>query len=110
MEHRSGHYRKTTAYNIIAFLPVTETIGKNDIQLCNFDQLRLTLANLTSLAYFPFTTSPKLWQDFLDEQIKIICKLSEFDEKLKEFFLDDLASNKVCNTVDSFAWSEHKLS
>ena len=50
-------------------------IGENDIQLRNFDQLRLTLANLTYLAYFPFTTSPKLWQDFLDEQIKIICKL-----------------------------------
>ena len=74
-------------------------IGENDIQLRNFDQLRLTHANLTSLDLFPLYNFPKIWQDFPNEQIKIIRKPSEFDAKLKGFFLDDLASNVVCNRL-----------
>ena len=76
-------------------------IGENDIQLRNLDQLRLTHVNLTSLDLFPLYNFPKLWQDFPDEQIIIICKCkpSEFDAKLKDFFLDDLASNVVCNRL-----------
>ena len=74
-------------------------IGENDIQLRNFDQLRLTHANLTSLDLFPLYNFPKLWQDFPNEQIKIIRKPSEFDAKLKDFFLDDLVSNIVCNRL-----------
>ena len=74
-------------------------IGENDIQLGNFDQLRLTHANLTSLDLFTLYNFLKLWQDFPNQQIKIIRKPSEFDAKLKDFFLDDLASNIVCNRL-----------
>ena len=49
-------------------------IGENYIQLGNFDQLRLTHANLTSLDLFPLYNFPNLWQDFPNEQNKIISK------------------------------------
>ena len=49
-------------------------IGENDIQLGNFDQLCLTHVNLTSLDLFPLYNFPKLWQDFPNEQNKIISK------------------------------------
>ena len=74
-------------------------IGKNDIQLRNFDQLRLSHANLSTLDLFPWCNFPKIWQEFPDEQIKIICKPSEFDAKLKNYFLSDLESIVVCNRL-----------
>ena len=74
-------------------------IGENDIQLRNFDQLRLAHANLSTLqTQSAFTISRKTWQNFPDEQIKIIRKPSEFDAKLKNYFLSDLASNVICNS------------
>ena len=73
-------------------------IGANDIQLRNFDQLRLAHANLSTLDLFPLYNFPKIWQDFPDEQIKIIRQSSEFDAKLKNYFLSDLASNVICNS------------
>ena len=74
-------------------------IGKNDIQLRNFDQLRLSHANLSTLDLFPWYNFPYIWQEFPDEQIKIICKPSEFDAKLKNYFLSDLESIVVCNRL-----------
>ena len=74
-------------------------IGKNDIQLRNFDQLRLSHANLSTLDLFPWYNFPQIWQEFPDEQIKIICKPSEFDAKLKNYFLSDLASIVVCSRL-----------
>ena len=74
-------------------------IGENDIQLRNFDQLRQVHSNLTTLDLFPLYSFPKIWQDFPDEQIKIIRKPLEFDAKLKNYFLTDLASNVVCNRL-----------
>ena len=74
-------------------------IGENDIQLRNFDQLRLTHANLTTLDLFPLYNFPKIWQEFPEEQIKIIRKPSEFEAKLKNYFLSDLSSTVVCNRL-----------
>ena len=42
---------------------------------------------------------PKIWQNFPDEQLKIIRKKTEFDTKLKKFFLDDLAEHVNCNRL-----------
>ena len=75
-------------------------IGDNDIQLRNFNQLQPIHSNLVSLDVFPLFNFPKLWQELPNEQIKIIRKTDVFDTKKKKNFLDDLASNVVCNTID----------
>ena len=74
-------------------------IGENEIQLRNFNQLQPAHSTLTSLDVFPLYNFPKLWQDFSDEHIKIVRKPSEFDAKLKKYFINDLASNIVCNRL-----------
>ena len=74
-------------------------IGENEIQLRNSDQLQIVDSNLASLDVFPLFNFPKIWQDFPDEQLKFTRKTAEFDLKLKKYFLDDLATNIVCNRL-----------
>ena len=62
-------------------------IGENDIQLRNHNQLQPIHSNLSNLDLFPLFNFPKIWQDFPDEQIKILRKTSEFDSKLKNLIL-----------------------
>ena len=74
-------------------------IGENVIQLRNRDQLQHIHSNFVSLDLFPLFSYPKIWQDFQDENIKIIRKTSTFDQKLKKYFLDDLSSIALCNRL-----------
>ena len=76
-------------------------IGENDIQLQNRDQLRPKYihSNLAGLDVFPLFDFPKIWQDFPDEQIKITRKKSEFDKKLKKYFINDLEDTIICNRL-----------
>ena len=74
-------------------------IGENEIQLRNHLQLQNLYPNLARLDPFPLFSFPKIWESFPDEQIKIIRKPTDFDNKLKIFFLNDLASVVVCNRL-----------
>ena len=74
-------------------------IGENKIQLRNHLQLQNLYPNLARLDPFPLFSFPKIWESFPDEQIKIIRKPTDFDNKLKFFFLNDLASVVVCNRL-----------
>ena len=74
-------------------------IGENEIQLRNANQFQITASTLTSLDILPLFDLPKTWQTFPDEQIKIIRKTSEFDSKLKKYFIDDLESQVNCNRL-----------
>ena len=74
-------------------------IGENEIQLRNSDKLQIVDSNLASLDVFPLFNFPKIWQDFPDKQVKFTRKTAEFDLKLKKYFLDDLATNIVCNRL-----------
>ena len=74
-------------------------IGENDIQLRNHEQIQPVHSTLTSLDIFPLFNFPKIWQDFPDEQIKITRKTTEFDAKLKTFFLNDLSEKTNCNRL-----------
>ena len=84
-------------------------IGENEIQLRNSAQLQTIRSNMTTLDVFPLFNFPKIWQDFPDEQIKFIRKTAEFDHKLKKYFLDDLATNIVCNRLFCPACSAGQL-
>ena len=74
-------------------------IGKNEIQLRNRYQLQNFYSNLARLDSFPLFSFPKIWESFPLEQIKIICKITDFDAKLKTFFLNDLSPVAVCNRL-----------
>ena len=74
-------------------------IGENDVQLRNHEQIQPVHSTLTSLDIFPLFNFPKTWQDFPDEQIKIRLKTTEFDAKLKTFFLNDLSETTNCSSL-----------
>jgi len=50
-------------------------------------------------AKLPLTSFPKIWLDFPDRTIKNIRKNTEFDNKLKQYFLNDLADQINCNRI-----------
>ena len=88
-----------TSFNDTWIRKAIRNIGENEIQLRNWDQLQHVHSNLVSLDLFPLFSYTKIWQDFQDENIKIIRKTSTFDQKLKKNFLDDLSSIAVCNRL-----------
>ena len=88
-----------SSFNDVWIKNSVRNIGENEIQLRNFDQLQHAHSNLISLDVFPLYNFPKLWQDFPNEHIKIIRKPNVFEAKLKKNFIDDLASNIVCNRL-----------
>ena len=76
-----------TSFNDTWARNAIRNIGDNDIQLQNFNQLQPIHSNLVSLDVFPLFNFPKLWQEFPNEQIKIIRKTAVFDTKLKKISL-----------------------
>ena len=74
-------------------------IGENEIRLRNYNQLQLHNSQLTTLNNHPLYLFPRIWENFKEEQIKIIRKRPEFDEKLKKYFLHDLSSVITCNRL-----------
>ena len=74
-------------------------IGENEIQLRNCYQLQNFYSNFARLDSFPLFSFPKIWESFPSEQIKIIRKITDFDAKLKTFFLNDLSPVAVCNRL-----------
>ena len=87
------------SFNDTWVLNAIRNIGDNDIQLRNFNQLQPIHSNLNNLDLFPLFNFPKIWQEFPDEQIKILRKISDFDLKLKNYFLNDLSENINCNRL-----------
>jgi len=75
------------------------TIGENEIQLRNHAELQPNFSTYSTLDKFPLFNYPKIWQNFSDEQIKFIRNKTEFDSKLKTFFLNDLSSTVNCNRL-----------
>ena len=88
-----------TSFNDIWVYNSTRSIGENEIQLRNTNALQLHRSNYMFLDKFPLYSFPKIWQTFPDEQIKIIRKISEFDKKLKLYFLNDVKTNITCNRL-----------
>ena len=74
-------------------------IGENNIQLSNHKQIQPVHSTLKSLDIFPLYNFPKIWQDFPDKQIKITLKTTEFDAKLKTFFINDLSETTNCHRL-----------
>lgn len=74
-------------------------IGDNDLQLRNNDHYRPPPSRLALTDRLPTFSFLKTWESFPDENIKFIRKKSEFDQKLKQYFIDDLSVNVTCNRL-----------
>ena len=74
-------------------------IGENEIQLRNSNRIQAPPSRLAITDRLPTANFARIWEQFPDEQIKIIHKKIEFDEKLKKFYLKDLAENILCNRL-----------
>ena len=81
--HRFSQKFLPSSFNDTWIKNSIRNIGENEIQLQNFNQLQHAHSSLSSLDVFPLYNFPKLWQEFPDEQIKIVRKPIEFDIKLK---------------------------
>ena len=97
--HRFTQNFLPPSFNDTWVMNAVRNIGENDIQLRNHDQLQPIYSNLNNLDLFPLFNFPKIWQDFPDEQIKILRKTSEFDAKLKTYFINDLSNTVNCNRL-----------
>jgi hypothetical protein len=64
--------------------------------LRNHDDFYSPVSRLKSLEKFPLYSFSKSWENFTNENIKIIRNISEFNNKLKEHFLENLSSIVVC--------------
>ena len=74
-------------------------IGENEIQLRNHLQIQQQHLSLARLNLFPLYSFPKNWESFPDQQIKILRKNSEFDKKLKHYFITDLPDTVDCGRL-----------
>ncbi len=69
------------------------------MKLLSHNNFYIPPTRLTSTDKFPLVSLPKLWQNSPSQVIKNIKKKSEFDTKLKEYFLNDLNSTIHCNRL-----------
>jgi len=74
-------------------------IGENEIQLRNNNRLQLPPSRTVLNDRLPTVNFVRIWEQFPDEQIKFIRKKTEFDAKLKKFYINDLADSVVCNRL-----------
>jgi hypothetical protein len=74
-------------------------IGENAILLRNNPTIILNLSRLSLTDKMPLFKLPKIWEDFPDEEIKFIRSKTEFDARLKTFFLNDLDENYRCERL-----------
>ncbi len=73
--------------------------GENEIVLRNSNALQIPFSRLISIDRHPIIAFPKLWEQFPDIQIKFLRNRLEFDEKLKNYFLNELSSTTNCNRL-----------
>jgi len=88
-----------SSFNLIWFRNDIRIIGENEIQLRNNNQIQLPPSRLALTDRLPTSNFVRLWEQFPDEQIKFIRKKSEFDSKLKKFYINDLSDTIVCNRL-----------
>jgi len=69
------------------------------VDLRNRELLDIPFARTSLTARLPLNSFPKIWLDFTEMNIKNIRKCSEFDDKLKKFFIEDLADQIICYRI-----------
>ena len=72
---------------------------QGEIELRNDDLLHVPFARTNALSRLPLVTLPKLWNEFQDENIKIIRNKIEFNSKLKQHLLTLLNDVPNCSRL-----------
>jgi hypothetical protein len=65
----------------------------------NYDDLLVPYSRLTFTDRFPLTCFPKLWNSFVDPDVKFLRDKTEFNFKLKAHFLSKLNPNFRCSRL-----------
>jgi len=70
-----------------------------EIELRNEDNLYIPMARTNLIALQPLIAFPRIWESFPDDRIKFIRNKIEFNLELKNYFLQQLNANIVCNRL-----------
>jgi hypothetical protein len=73
--------------------------GQAQVELRDDDLLYIPQARTKSAEYQPLIAFPKIWAQFPDEPIKFIRNKLEFNNKLKDFFLNNLKDQITCTRL-----------
>jgi hypothetical protein len=65
----------------------------------DYNDLIVPYARLSLTETFPLTSFPKVWNEFVNYDIKFIRDKIEFDKKLKALLLSKLDENYKCNRL-----------
>jgi hypothetical protein len=65
----------------------------------NLDDYIVPFARLSFTERFPLTSFPKAWNNFPNLEIKTIRSKTDFNSKLKEYFINKLDSNYICSRL-----------
>ena len=74
-------------------------LDQAEIELRNDDLLAIPFARTKFCEKLPLTAFPKIWTEFPSEEIKFIRNKIEFNNKLKEYFLEQLGSVPNCTRL-----------
>ena len=97
--HRFSQNFLPTSFDQVWSQNNVRTIGENEIQLNNQNQFQLPPSRTALTNRLLTCNFARTWEQFPDEQIKFIRKKTEFDSKLKKFYINDLADSIVCNRL-----------
>jgi hypothetical protein len=81
---------------------ITNAIRRADqpqIELRNRDNYNIPYTRTSTLDKHPLFSFPRMWEEFPDDRIKFIRNKHEFNLDLKNFFLNKLSENFVCNRL-----------
>ncbi len=73
--------------------------GPGTYLLRNSNDLHIPMPQFNSIERHPYFSLPRLWSEFNDHSIKHIREKTEFNFKLKEYFLNQLDSNFTCTRL-----------
>ena len=78
-----------------------------EISLRNENLFNIPFVRLTSSLKLPLVNLPRTWEDFKNENVKIIRNKLEFNHKLKEHLLGELSEVISCNHLFCPACLQH---
>jgi hypothetical protein len=80
-----------------------------EITLRNNNQLNVPFTRLTMSNKMPLVNLPRTWENFNEEDIKILREPVEFNLKLKKFLLNELSGSVNCTRLFCHACNYNRI-
>jgi hypothetical protein len=87
------------SFNDVCYTNAVRRADVFEITLRNNDFLNIPFARLSMSNRMPLVNLPKTWENFTNEDIKILREPLEFHLKLKRFLLSELSDTVICNRL-----------